>query len=174
MILSRELKEMICMDTTSSQVFSAQHPSDLLERIIADGASQSQHDGVYRISRSGVCNRDAFLCTALENSQTIPVNNRDAYLAQMQTTYDVDHWSTSCWNDFERTIELYSLMLKRIDSPKILKGNILPQTGYSIITTNRPSIKSLPMRKQRKRAHHIDWWIFESQDVSIYFEEVEV
>ena len=50
------------MDEIATQkLFSSVHPSDLLERIIADGVTQERFENVYRISDSGQCNRDACL-----------------------------------------------------------------------------------------------------------------
>ena len=165
---------MICMDDISINRFSEEHPSDLLEKILEEGASQSQFNDIYRVSYSGACNRDAFLCTVIVNSQKESISNRDAYIAEMQKEYMVDDWSTSCWSDINRAKDLLSLMRRSADSPKILIGNILPETGYSILTTERTSVKALPKKKQRKKEHHIDWWIFDDQDVSMYFEGTEV
>ena len=57
------------MEAISHNLFSDEHPEDLLEKIIEDGVTQSEFENVYRISDSGECNRDAFLCTAIQNSQ---------------------------------------------------------------------------------------------------------
>lgn len=161
------------MDETAPKmsVFSSSHPSDLLERIIADGATQKSFNSVYRVSDSGQCTRDAFICTVLDNCQR-NVNNRDAYLQLMQATYEIDDWSTSCWDSLTKAQNLLRLKEKYYDSPSILVGNILQESGYSILTTERFSIKDSPLRKKRK--HHIDWWIFEDQDVSAHFKKLEV
>ena len=158
---------------TSVNVFSTNHPSDLLDRIIADGATQRSFSKVYRISDDGSCHRDTFLCSALYDSQR-QLNNRDAYLAQLRQEYDVDDWSTSCWIDFEKAQGILQLKEKFNDSPALLVGKIVEDTGYSILTTERNSIKSLPAKKRKKRKHHVDWWIFDGKDVSVFFSKLEV
>ena len=162
------------MDEIATQeLFSSVHPSDLLERIIADGVTQERFENVYRISDSGQCNRDAFLCSALDNSRR-DINNRDAYLAEKQAMYEIDDWSTSCWEILSKANNILRMKEKYNDSPSILVGNILQETGYSILTTERISIKNLPPRQRNKKKHHIDWWFFEDQDVSVYFKKLEV
>ena len=161
------------LDSNSHVIFSEDHPRDLLERIIADGVTQSTYENVYRISESGECNRDAFLCTAIENSQR-NANNRDAYLAEKQKEYKIDDWSTSCWNNFDKALEIYECKEKHGHSPAILKGNISLDSGYSLLTTERLSVKEMPANKRKKRNHHIDWWIFVDKDVSTHFEVMEV
>lgn len=161
------------MQTEDLNIFSDEHPHNLLDEIIADGGVQSTFKGVYRISKMGECNRDAFLCTALENAPK-EISNRDAYLADKRQKCDLDTWSTSCWLSYEKTLNIYKLMENHGNYPKILLGDILPETGYSILTTERKSIQNLPSAKRQKRKHHVDWWIFRNIDVSIYFELWEV
>lgn len=161
------------MEAISHNLFSDEHPTNLLEKIIEDGVTQSAFENVYRISESGECNRDAFLCTAIENSQR-DVNNRDAYLAMMRKEYEIDEWSTSCWNDLDKATDIYESKEKHGKSPAILIGNISPDSGYSILTIERVSIKDLPSRKKKRRKNHIDWWIFREKDVSNYFKILEV
>lgn len=163
------------MDKNNSKqpTFSSSHPSDLLERIIADGAKQNSFENIYRISDSGQCTRDEFVCSVLDDYQR-KVNNRDAYLAQKQETYEIDDWSTSCWDSLSKAQGILRLKEKFNDSPSILVGNILQETGYSILTTERVSIQALPTKMQKKKRHHIDWWIFDEQDVSVYFKKLEV
>jgi hypothetical protein len=160
-------------EKVENNIFSAEHPVDLLERILAEGATQTSFKDVYRISDDGLCHRDTFLCSALMNSQR-EMNNRDAYLAQLQQEYDVEDWSTSCWADLEKAKKILALKEKFNDSPALLKGSIVEDTGYSILTTERNSIKVLPSKQRNKRKHHIDWWIFEEKDVSAFFSKLEV
>lgn len=161
------------MVVISHNLFSDEHPTDLLEKIIDDGVTQSAFENVYRISESGECNRDAFLCTAIENSQR-NVNNRDAYLAMMRKEYEIDEWSTSCWNDLDKATDIFASKEKHGKSPAILIGNISPDSGYSILTVERVSVKDLPSRKKKRRKNHIDWWIFREKDVSNCFKILEV
>lgn len=161
------------VEEISVVAFSAEHPSDLMERIIAEGAMQASFEEVYRISDDGQCNRDTFLCSALMNCQR-DVNNRDAYLAQIQQEYDVGEWSTSCWIDFEKAKKILQLKEKYNDAPALLQGCIVEDTGYSILSTERNSIKLLPAKQRKKKKHHVDWWIFDGKDVSVYFSKLEV
>lgn len=160
-------------EKVENNIFSAEHPVDLLEQIIAEGATQTSFEDVYRISDDGLCHRDTFLCSALMNSQR-ELNNRDAYLAQLQQEYDVGDWSTSCWDDLEKAKKILALKEKFNDSPALLKGSIAEDTGYSILSIERNSIKLLPAKQRKKKKHHIDWWIFEGKDVSEFFSKLEV
>ncbi len=160
-------------EVESASQFSDLHPTDLLERILADGGAHRTFENIYRVSDSGYYTRDAFLCTALEHAGQ-DICNRDSYLMQKQATYEIDEWSTSCWNDLKKAQGLLLLKEKHADSPAILVGDILPESGYSILTTERISIEALPAKKRKKKQHHIDWWITENQDVSIYFKKLEV
>lgn len=172
MIILREKVER-SLEAISHNLFSDEHPEDLLEKIIEDGVTQSEFENVYRISDSGECNRDAFLCTAIQNSQR-DINNRDAYLALMQKEYEIGEWSTSCWNDLDKANDIIACKEKYGKSPALLNGNILHDSGYSILTVERISIKDLPSRKKKKRKNHIDWWIFRDKDVSTCFKVLEV
>ena len=148
--------------------FSKLHPKDLLERIIADGAAQNKYVDVYIVSETGLCNRDAFICTALQNSSTAS-NNRDAFLCSNEV-YDIGNWSTSCFILFSKIKGIYKLTERRGHSPAILKGTIFPETGYSIITNERASVIKGLVKQSRG---HVDWWIFENIDVSCDFTIVD-
>ena len=59
---------------------------------------------------------------------------------------------------------------KKGHSPAILVGDILPETGYSIISKERKSLCNNP---QTRREGHVDWWIFKDIDVSKNFSIME-
>ena len=151
--------------------FSALHPSDLLQKIIDDGATQLSFENIYRISEDGACNRDAFICSLLQDYYR---DGRDAYLAQKQQEYDVGEWSTSCWNDLKRARKIYDAKEKHDHFQAMLIGDISPESGYSIMSIDRKSIQKWPSDKRRKKRGHIDWWIFEDQDVSGNFKIIEL
>ena len=161
------------MTSDTYKFYPNSYPDDLLARIIEDGATQQYCKDVYRISKTGACNRDVFICSALEN-EVGEVNTRDAYLAEKNRAYEIGEWSTSCCDCLSAAQEKLALMERHHDRPLILIGNILPETGYSVLTTERKTIKILPAKKLRKKKHHIDWWIFKDQDVSEHFRILEV
>ena len=155
------------MSNKEINCFPDSYPKSLLESIIKDGAGQNTYEDVYRVSDTGFCNRDAFICSALQN-EIYDFNNRDNYLARDDC--DIDNWSTSCWKVLAKVKRIYSLKEKKGHSPAILKGTIFPQTGYSIITEQRHSYLNNP---HPSRKGHIDWWIFKDVDVSENFSIME-
>lgn len=162
--------EEIIMSNNKNRSFPDSYPKNLLDCIIKDGAGQNTYANVYRVSDDGTCNRDAFLCTAIQNL-VYGVCNRDAYLAlMMQEDCDIDIWSTSCWYDFKKAKKICALKEKHEHSPAILHGTIYPETGYSIITTQRNSMNG---KVSKNRIGHVDWWIFKNIDVSQNFSIME-
>lgn len=158
------------MSNKGKACFPDSYPKNLLECIIKDGAAQNTYTDVYRISDDGLCNRDAFLCTAQQNL-VYGLCNRDAYLALvMQEECDIDIWSTSCWQDLKKVQKFCAVKEKHDHSPAILKGTIFPDTGYSILTTERYSINGTV---SKRRKGHVDWWIFKDVDVSQNFSIME-
>ena len=165
MCIDGELK----MVDKESNCFPDSYPKDLLDCIIKDGAGQNTYEDVYRISDTGLCHRDAFICSALQN-EVYAVNNRDSYLAQRECECDIDDWSTSCWQTLSKAKRVYNLKEKKGHSPAILKGSILPKTGYSIVTNERYSVRDNPFSR---RKGHVDWWIFKDVDASENFSIME-
>ncbi len=158
------------MSNVEKNCFPDSYPKNLLDCIIEDGACQNTYTDVYRISDSGTCNRDDFLCTAMQNL-VYGVSNRDSCLAlMMQEDCDIDMWSTSCWQSLKRAKGICALKERHEHSPAILKGTIFPETGYSIITTQR---KSMSGSSSKQRNGHVDWWIFKDVDASKYFSIME-
>lgn len=147
-----------------SCAFPNSYPKDFIKRLESDGAGQNEYVEVYRISEDGGCNRDAFLCTMIQDADREGIN-RDAYLASQRDVkeYDISEWSTSCWQNLKPASKIYSLKEKYEHSPSMLKGTIFSHTGYSIISTQRESVRK-GLYKASK--WHIDWWIFENVDVS--------
>lgn len=160
--------EIMATESTNAD-FSALHPANLLQRIIDEGATQTCFEHVYRISEDGACNRDAFICSALEPRLRDSLDANIAFAKEHPDDYDVGDWSTSCWNTEEKAREIMALKESHGHFPALLIGTILPESGYSILSTERRSIKTLNASKRRKKRGHIDWWIFDTQDVSPQF-----
>jgi len=159
------------MEDKEKGAFPDSYPKDFLERIKQDGAGQNEYADVYRISENGECNRDAFLCSRIKNNNNQGMD-RDSYLASKRENqeYDVSEWSTSCWKKLKPAKNIYFLKERRNHSPSMLKGTIFSHTGYSIISTQRESVRK---GLYKARADHIDWWIFKDIDVSEYFKIME-
>ena len=156
------------MDMKKSDLFPSDYPIDLYDRIVEDGAGENKFD-VYRVSDVGTNNRDAFLCTYQTKMRSSILNNRDAYIYNynIETNYDIGFFSTSCFDEQKAAAKILKLIEKRVDSPKMLYGTIVPEHGLSMRTSESKS-----NRKSRK--HHIDWWIYKDVDPSINFCELEV
>ncbi len=159
------------MNKKGNCTFPKSYPKNFVERLKNDGAGQNEYIGVYRISEDGGCNRDAFLCSMIQIANG-KGRDRDAYLASQRSLeeYDISAWSTSCWQDLKPVKKIYKLKEKKKHRPSMLKGSIFSNTGYSIISTQRVSVRN-GLYKAKKG--HIDWWIFESVDVSVNFEIME-
>lgn len=159
------------MNKQGNCIFPKSYPKNFVERLKSDGAGQNEYVDVYRISEDGGCNRDAFLCTMIQNADSKGIN-RDAYLLSQRDVkeYDISAWSTSCWQDLKPVKKIYKLKEKYEHSPSMLRGTIFPYTGYSIISTQRESVRQ-GLYKASK--WHIDWWIFEDIDVSENFKIIE-
>lgn len=159
------------MNKQGNCIFPKSYPKNFVERLKSDGAGQNEYVDVYRISEDGGCNRDAFLCTMIQNADSKGIN-RDAYLLSQRDVkeYDISAWSTSCWQDLKPVKKIYKLKEKHEHSPSMLRGTIFPYTGYSIISTQRESVRQ-GLYKASK--WHIDWWIFEDIDVSENFKIIE-
>ena len=159
------------MNKKGSCIFPKSYPQNFIERLKSDGVGQNEYVDVYRISEGGGCNRDAFLCSMIQKADSEGAN-RDAYLALHRDAeeYDISEWSTSCWQNLKPAKKIYSLKEKHEHSPSMLKGSIFSYTGYSIISTQRESVRK-GLYKASKG--HIDWWIFEDIDVSENFQIME-
>lgn len=159
------------MNKKGNCTFPKSYPKNFVERLKNDGAGQNEYIGVYRISEDGGCNRDAFLCSMMQIANG-KGRDRDAYLASQRSLeeYDISAWSTSCWQNLKPAKKIYFLKEKHEHSPSMLKGSIFSYTGYSIISSQRESVRK-GLYKASK--WHIDWWIFEDIDVSENFKIME-
>lgn len=142
------------------KIFPEVYPKDLLDKIIEDGAKENTYYNVYRVSASGLNNRDAFLSSFLDRA-----NIRDAYLSKKQDldqVYDIGDFSTSLFYIKKQALNVLKCFEKYEDSPALLEGTITPKFGLSMYTRDSKS-------KRKSKSSHIDWWLYEFADPSKYF-----
>lgn len=147
--------------------FPDTYPSDLLERIIEDGAAANTMEDVYRVANYGSNNRDAFLSTFLQNIKDGKYNDRDSVLALELSKNDIGEYATSLSTSEKRAVKLLQIMERHYAGPILLKGTIYPEYGLSMLTryskSNRISNK-----------FHVDWWVYAGADPSCHFNVIEL
>lgn len=149
-----------------NKVFPESYPSDLMQRIIEDGAAENIIENVYRIANYGENNRDAFLSTFLTNiKDSGNTNIRDAYIFS-QENYDIGMYGTSLSSNEKKAKRTLSLLERKYNGPILLIGTILPEYGMSIFSKNSKTRKSYSK-------YHIDWWIYKDKDPSKHFKVLE-
>ena len=140
------------------RVFPEDYPFDLREKIIEDGGAENAFDCVYRVARSGIINRDAFLSSFQERKLGL-VQHRDGFLMSQQANYDIGAYSTSCFEKKNRANKILQVIKKHSDGPVLLAGKIVPDSGLSMRTADSKS-------KRKAGESHIDWWIYSDFDPS--------
>lgn len=145
--------------------FPESYPDNLLDMIIADGASENTFNDVYRVSNCELINRDSFLSSFLEKIRSEDTVNRDAYLAKDMT---IDDFSTSFFEKKKDAEKIIVLKIKYENKPILMKGTIIPDLGLSIRTKES---KTRNISKKRSKSSHIDWWLYEDADPSYLFEK---
>ena len=142
-----------------------EYPPILYDMIIRDGGAERKFDTVYRISKTGEINRDAFLSTFQEKMrEESETQNRDEQMAtEEQEEIDIGRFSTSCFQIKRKAINILKLKAKHGNFPCLLKGTIFPDSGLSMLTASSNS-------GRRATKSHIDWWIYEGKDPSNCFD----
>lgn len=139
--------------------FPNDYPSNLLERIIEDGAKE-QLLTVYRICNDGIINRDAFNSSFVDNKNRINTKkgliNRDAVLIE-----NIGNYSTSCFEDYKEIKRTLRMMQKYHPEPIIAQGVTDPGCGLSLRITES--------KFRKRRGSHVDWWIYENTTPQNYF-----
>lgn len=140
------------------RIFPEDYPSNLKDKIIEDGGAENAFDCVYRVARSGIINRDAFLSSFQEHKFGI-VQHRDIALMLQQGQCNIGAYSTSCFEDKNQANKVLQMIKKYSDGPILLKGKIVPDSGLSMRTADSKS-------KRKAGSSHIDWWIYSDFDPS--------
>lgn len=145
-------------------IFPDSYPTDLLERIIEDGAGNNLFEKVFRVATSGSINRDTFLSTFEEsNVDKTTLVNRDLYL-QQKNIYDIGDYSVSFYEKRRDAKRILRLKKRYYDGPVLITGSILPIHGMSIRTQESNNLE------RRTTDSHIDLWKYRDADLTELFE----
>lgn len=137
-------------------------PDDFEKLIIADGAGENLFT-YYRISETGMINRDAFKGSFEKRiSGGSSVFNRDLWRAR-QEELDIGDYSTSGYEKYKDVRNLLKCIKKYHHGPIIMVGRTEPECGLSMRTKDS--------RTRPKRNSHIDWWIYRDAHPELYFKK---
>lgn len=138
-------------------------PENIDELIRSDGAEENIYT-YYRISRTGLVNRDAFLGSYEESLKCNQfVHNRDMFLAS-QEQLDIGDYSTSGYEKIRDAKSRLKCMKKYEEGPVILVGETNPTCGLSMRTKES--------KTRHCRNSHIDWWIYKDACPEVFFEKL--
>lgn len=121
---------------------------------------------VYRYGKSGKNIKDAYICSYGEVLFDIKIpmpKRKEKWLKQYRNK--VEQFSTSCYENVEDIKYHLDTVLKNNPHCIILYGETSPDDGLSQLTKERD--------KDRTDSH-VDWWLYDNADPSIYFKEIEV
>lgn len=130
---------------------------DNFEKTLRDAGAKEQEFNVYRVAKSGILNRDAFLSTFEEEKKGL-------VLKQRRSSNSLSLYSTSCSLDLERIMGLLQFFMQSNPKAIILKGVTSSECGLSQLTAARIEGYRDP--------YHVDWWLYRDADPCRYFEKV--
>ncbi len=147
----------------AAKVYPDCFPANIEDLIRQDGAGENEFT-YFRICRSGLIDRDAFLSTIEENLKSDSgVPNRDLHNASSGRV-DIGVYSTSGYEKKKDAERLLRCMRKRFDGPVLIVGKTMPSCGLSMRTRES--------KTRRARGSHIDWWIYKDAHPEVFFEKV--
>lgn len=111
---------------------------------------------IYRISKLGKLDRDAFRSTYEEYEKGL-ATNKDIDLNDLQT------YSTSCDIKKAKIKKMMKLFNKYYPKPILLQGKAQRTDGIAM--------KTIDWKAEYNNNHHVDWWIYKEAHPETYFEE---
>ena len=138
-------------------------PDNIEELILADGAGANSYT-YYRISRTGLINRDEFIGTYEKSlGETASGHNRDMYRTANEEL-DIGDYSTSGYEKLRDAKRLLKCIKRYEEGPIIMEGWTDPECGLSMRTKDSKTRKC--------RDSHIDWWIYKEAHPEVLFKKI--